>query len=1164
MSEQTQKLIQSIRNRLSSTRKRLTRNAILSGLLLSFVVAASLWFFAVVLEAGLWLAPLYRLIILSVVLVAITGALIHQIGVPVARHFGWIPGFDELNMARLVGREYPEIRDRLVNMIQLSDGAHSASPDIYLDRAVKSLGETISPVTFENVARTDRIRRYGLWAVIPVVALSIFIGASPATFSDASRRMLSPTESFSPPAEFSFSVQPGDMEIIRGDSVDVTVRINGDSNSYEVGIEYYFEGETRVTNLEMASSQPGNTGSSMSFFHRFLDVRNSLSYRVVSLGIQSDWYSIRVIGRPVIQRLNVELAFPDYTRLSNHKLEPNIGDMVAIIGTKVSVNVELGGANVDSGELVFSDGTRNSLSLAGTVASAQFTIKKSLTYSIELISVEGILNDNVITYHIESVLDASPSISFSAPEPHSEITEEAAVSMAVRMSDDFGFSLLRLYYRVAESRFGAADSTFSNIRLPLNAPELLDQEYVYNWLISESTTLELIPGDVLEYFVRVWDNDEVSGPKGASTEIFTLRFPSLAEQYESLDRSQDNAEETMEQLLDEAKEIREQFEDLRDDLRRKPESDFQDERRLEQLREKQSQMESAVDKLSEQIENITDEMDQNDLVSEETLDLFEELQLVVDEINSPELMEALRELEESMESMNLSEMQNNLDEFEFNEDLYNKRLERALDLFKQMRVQQDLEEASRRAEDLAKLEDKLEEETARLENEKQTDEPGPDQQKRDGEQQEASENNLQEESDRLAEEQEQAAIDMKALEEKLEEIQKRMEDLKNAPSESMQDLAEDTQDQDLPKQMQENAEQLREQDLSQAQQGQQEMQKQLSKLQGELGQMQQNMQGQQMQVNIQGLRQALEDVLILSERQELLRLSVADVSAESPMLRGAAQEQVELAEGLTTVADSLQQLSRKIPQMSRDIQKHTGNALREMGSSTNALSERASRRSSGNQKAAMTHLNELALLLSDVLNQMMNGSASGSSNMSMQQMMEQLQNLGQQQQQLNQQIQQLLNDAQGNRLTTDMLERMSQLGGEQEQIRRELKQLSRNRLARNKVLGDLNRIAEQMQESIEELQQNRTSRRTIQRQQQILTRLLEASRSMQEKGKENKREGRTGSEFDRVSPSELSPSERIEKLRRDLFRALDSGYAPDFEQLIHKYFELLQTVPEGE
>jgi len=330
-----------------------------------------------------------------------------------------------------------------------------------------------------------------------------------------------------------------------------------------------------------------------------------------------------------------------------------------------------------------------------------------------------------------------------------------------------------------------------------------------------------------------------------------------------------------------------------------------------------------------------------------------------------------------------------------------------------------------------------------------------------------------------------------------------------------------------------------------------------------MDQMQMSMQGAQMQLNIAAIRSALEDVLTLSERQEFLRLDVLQMSADSPLLRDAAQSQLDLSEGLAITADSLQSIAKEIPQMTRDVQQRAGDAIREMSDATASLTERAARRAAGHQRGAMTNLNELALMLSELLNQQMNGSGTGQSNQSMEQMMEQLQQMGQQQQQLNQQIQQLLNDMQGQRLTQDMTERLRQLGAQQEQMRNEVRQMNRNRDARNKLLGDLNRVADQMMETIEELQQNRVSRRTIQRQQQILTRLLEASRSMEQKGKDDKREGKTVDENLRESPDSLTPNEQAERLRRDLIRALESGYSSDYEALIRRYFDLLQSQSKG-
>lgn len=176
----------------------------------------------------------------------------------------------------------------------------------------------------------------------------------------------------------------------------------------------------------------------------------------------------------------------------------------------------------------------------------------------------------------------------------------------------------------------------------------------------------------------------------------------------------------------------------------------------------------------------------------------------------------------------------------------------------------------------------------------------------------------------------------------------------------------------------------------------------------------------------------------------------------------------------------------------------------------------------------------------------------------MEEMMQQMQQMAGDQQQLNNQIQQMLNDMAGQRLTQDMQERMRSMAGRQDEMRRQLKEMSRNPELRGKALGDLDKIAQQMEETVRELERRRASRRTVERQQEILTRLLEATRSMQERGKEDRRESRTGEDAPRSSPAALPPNERLDALRRDLIRALEAGYSPDYEELIKRYFEELQ------
>jgi uncharacterized membrane protein YccC len=75
--------------------------------------------------------------------------------------------------------------------------------------------------------------------------------------------------------------------------------------------------------------------------------------------------------------------------------------------------------------------------------------------------------------------------------------------------------------------------------------------------------------------------------------------------------------------------------------------------------------------------------------------------------------------------------------------------------------------------------------------------------------------------------------------------------------------------------------------------------------------------------------------------------------------------------------------------MTQAVQSETGQALQAMESAVTALDERESRVATQHQTTSMTHLNELALLLSNLLQQMQQQQQGSGQGMSMQQMMQQ-------------------------------------------------------------------------------------------------------------------------------------------------------------------------------
>lgn len=1159
MHEKPSELLKRIRGRLHATARRMTLADFLFGCVLTTGVIAGLWLVATLVEAGWRLDVAPRTALFRIVGLASLGLLAWYLIRPLLKIAGLLRDRGPEATAREIGRRIPRIGDRLVNLLDLSEGRHSDTPQPLLDQAVHMLGTDVESVPFETVADFSRAKRAIRFAAVPVLLLLSLLAAAPGTFMGASARLLAPGVHFDRPAPFQLYVTPGSVEIARGSTLAIEIRTEGEEQPAALEISINRESEDHIERIRLSEDSSGV------FRHELANIRRSLRYRVAAAPVTSAWYRVSVTDYPLVRSLQITLRPPAYSGLPARRLDPNVGDVAGLPGTLVELDIILGGSGITNAGIAFDDGAYMPLESDGQRAVGKFTVSRKGSYRILLENARGARNRAPIEYAIDAEEDAAPSILLVRPEAEDLLDETLQRTLEGSISDDFGFHDLTLFYRLSESRFDEPSDTFGQIPLPAPNPRMPDQQIMYDWHIGATTSLDPVPGDVIEYFVRVRDNDAWAGYKAAQTPARLLRMPSLAERYESLREDQEDVESRLQDILDQATQLDERFDELRDEVRRKQNADWEDQRQIEQIEQQQQYMEEQVNDLAEQVESMNRTAEQNNLLSEETLSLYREMQQVIEEIDSPELRQALQQLQESIANMDLAQVQEAIERFEFSETQYRQRLERTLDLFKNLRARQSLEEAARRAEELARQQARMQEETTELlqqqETENRTGNPdiSPDFPPETPTETSDDDQTPEEISDqeRLAQRQESSRKEMEQLEELMEEAQERVKEMQRGPTRDMQQLNQSLREQNMQQQLMENADQLRSDQLNEAQSGQQRMQQWFRQLRNDLVNMQQSMQGAQRQINTTGLRRALGDVLTLSQEQESLRKNLLERASDQSSLREDARLQDALSTGLTTVIDSLRSLEKNIPQLSREVQRLSGQALLDMERATSAMAERAGREAGSYQTASMMHLNELALLLAGVLDQLMNQQGAGGGS-SMQQVIRQMQQMAQQQQQLNQQIQQFLNDLQGNRLGANMEQRLRQMRAQQQAIREQLSQVRRNPEARGRLLGDLDKIAEDMEETLREFQARQVAPQMIERQQRILQRLLDAQRSMQERGRERRRESREGRNILREGPTDAPRNEIREKLHRDLIRALESSYAPDFEERIRRYFEVLQ------
>lgn len=269
-----------------------------------------------------------------------------------------------------------------------------------------------------------------------------------------------------------------------------------------------------------------------------------------------------------------------------------------------------------------------------------------------------------------------------------------------------------------------------------------------------------------------------------------------------------------------------------------------------------------------------------------------------------------------------------------------------------------------------------------------------------------------------------------------------------------------------------------------------------------------------------------------------------------------ARKQSNLQSNLGRIFQKMNSLSQKTFAVTPEMGQALGKASAEMQNSLNAMQNNNANIVSQRQIAAMKNLNEAASMMKNRMDQMMNGGGQGGGMMSL---MQQLQQLSQQQMELNQ-LTQMLNQG---KMTQEMMSQMQRLAQQQEMIRKSLEEMNRETKESGKsktLASNLERIMEEMREVITNLQTEKMNDDLIKKQERILSRLLDAQRSINERDFEKERRSNTGRNISRTSPPELylSSEEGKNRLRDELRKAINEGYKKDYEDLIRKYFEALE------
>ncbi len=1048
------------------------------------------------------------------IIITIIGS-IYFVGIPIVKsiHFFNSPNYKKLS--EKVGLYYPKVKDSLKNILELSEEESDFYSQTLAAAAIDNVHKKTANIDFKKIASFNKTKRFFLFSAL-IIVFSVLLFSTAPNLRSASYRIINYSSEFKRPQKFKFYIEPGNTSVSKNSDVIIRVETIGEAPKT---IIISTKSEDEPTFIEQKTFPDANGIFSL----RINSIKKTINYFAEAENIISDIYNIKVIDKPIISQLQLEITPPRYSGLKKYVQKDN-GNIKELTGSKIDLKIK-STKELLSGYLLFSDSSRQDIRTIGAEASTSFTIFNSRDYKIVIFDTTKTKNKNPVTYSVIVKKDEYPTIKVVEPQNSTMLTKSEQVLTQLKISDDYGFRKLLLHYRLSASNFETPSEKLSTIPITFNG-RLKEQSVFYVWDVSE---LFLAAGDVVSFYFEVFDNDIVGGPKSTKSSLLTLYVPTMEELFQESEITQEEALKEIEETIKEAEKLNEEIEKLSNELKiDKKEIDWEEKKKIEEAAQKFEELKKKIEKAQEKLAENQNKLEQNNLLSKETLEKYNELQKLMDEMSSEEMKKAMDKLQQQLESMNRENAQKSLEDMKFDEEMFRKSLERTMNLMKRIQIEQKMDEVVKRAEDLKESLSDLEKETQK------------------------SDLSNEEDKNKLAEKQKEISEKLERLEEEAKKLQEKMSEFEDMPNEQMDELQKEMESQKNKEISQEAEQQLSEQMKMEALKNMEQLSQNMQKTSEQMQSMQQQMQMQNQLQTMYDMMKAVNNLLELSKQQEDLKKNTEGKS--SNQLAKNAQKQDDISVGLEKTIKQLSELSQKTFAITPEMGKALGQAKAEMNKSMNAMQNRNSSMAIQGQTGAMKNLNEAASMMKGKMDQMMNGGEGGG----MMSMMQQMQQLSQQQMNLNKLTQQMNKG----KLTQQQQKELGRLSQQQEMIRKSLEQLNKEGKESGeskRIASNLDKVLEDMDEVIRKMKTEKVNDDLLQSQEKILSKLLDAQRSINQRDFEEQRESNTGNKFSRESPGEinLSSEERKNKIREELIKARKEGYSSDYEELIRKYYEAL-------
>ena len=432
--------------------------------------------------------------------------------------------------AALVERAFPELRNHLINALQLGRGDQQGASPRLIAAIIHDAATATGKLDLERGIdrRPLTLSLYGALGVGALLLLYALV-LTPR-FTNGLARVLAPWATIPPYTATRIdpsSIKPGDARVPEGSNLRFEVAAEGRIPAVARLVRHDAAG--RSVEIDM---RPKSGAAAGVYAVMVPQVGDSFDYEILAGDARSERRHVEVVKRPRLAGMALIIEPPAYTAAAPRRMPSSDGEIAALPGSRVVVEIKatkpLSAATMttESGELVALGQAGEAatwtgsfiLTTRGAKGLADATVRSlnaPARYHVRLVDRDGYENADPLWHSIDPLKDQPPTVALTVPGRDVQTEPKASLPIEVESGDDHGLAAVRIVYRINDQAEIRELVRFEHAETP---PALRAADR-YEWKLSSGG---LKPGDLIQYWAEATDRNTITGPGTAESRRFTV------------------------------------------------------------------------------------------------------------------------------------------------------------------------------------------------------------------------------------------------------------------------------------------------------------------------------------------------------------------------------------------------------------------------------------------------------------------------------------------------------------------------------------------------------------------------------------------------------------------------------------------------------------------